>query len=95
VAESQQPWQVLRRWRDRWPWPLPRTAVLVVLAVLAGMVWWRWGLTELAVASGIALVGWLIIRAVVMADRLPPPVPAETLDKMTDEKARLDAMPVT
>jgi hypothetical protein len=65
-------------------------AVLAVLAVLAGMVWWRWGLVGLVIASGIALVGGLIVWAVVMPGRLAPPVPTETLDEIKDAKARLE-----
>jgi hypothetical protein len=70
---------------------LPRKTLLAVVAVLAGMVWWRWGLAGLAIASGIALVGGLIVWAVVMPGRLAPPLPIETLDEITDAKARLEA----
>jgi hypothetical protein len=87
VAESQQRWQVLRRWRDHGPSWLLRTAVL---AVLAGVVSWRWGLVGLAVACSIALVGGLIVWAVVMPGRLAPPVPSETLNQITDPRARLE-----
>jgi hypothetical protein len=76
MAESGQRWQVLRLWRVRSPW---RLAVLA--AVPAGVMWWRWGLAGLAGASGIALVGGLIVWAVVMPGRAAPPVPTETLDK--------------
>jgi hypothetical protein len=91
VAESRQPWQVVRQGRDHWPWRVPRTAVLAVLAVLAGVAWWRWGLARLAVAAGIALVGWLIIRAVVMPGRLAPPLREPDLAGLPDTKARLEA----
>jgi Pentapeptide repeats (8 copies) len=90
VAGSQQAWQVLRRWRDHSRWWLPRAALLAVLAALAGMVWWRWGLAGLAVAGCIALVGGLILWVVVMPSRLAPPVPVETLNEITDPRARLE-----
>jgi hypothetical protein len=90
VAESRQRWRILRRWRDRWPRWLLRTAVLVGLGALAGLVWWRWELVGLAVAGGIALVGGLIGWAVVMPGRLAPPVPTETLNEITDPRARLE-----
>jgi hypothetical protein len=90
VPESQQPWQVLRRWRDYWPWWLLRIAVLLGLAVVAGIVWSRWGLAGLAVACSIALVGGLIAWAVVMPGRLAPPVPADDLNKITDPRAKLE-----
>jgi hypothetical protein len=70
---------------------LPRKAVLPVLAVLAGMVWWRWGLAGLAIGGCIALVGWLIIRAVVMPGRLAPPLREPDLAGLPDTKARLEA----
>jgi hypothetical protein len=66
-------------------------AVLVVLAVLAGMAWWRWGLVGLAVAAGIAMVGWLIVWAVVMPSRLAPPLREPDLAELPDAKARLEA----
>jgi hypothetical protein len=77
-----------------WPW-LPRKAVLAglaVVAVLAGVVWWRWGLVGLAIASGIALVGGLIVWAVVMPGRLAPPLSGPDLAGVRDAKARLEAI---
>jgi uncharacterized protein YjbI with pentapeptide repeats len=86
VAEPQQPWQGLRRWRDHWPRWLLLTAVL---AVLVGVVWWRWGL---AIASGIALVGgWIVWAVVVRPGRLAPPLGKPELDELPDAKARLEA----
>jgi uncharacterized protein YjbI with pentapeptide repeats len=95
VADTQQPWQVLRRWRERWPRWLLRTAALAVLAVLIGVVWWRWelaGLAGLAVASVIALVGRLIFWAAVVPDRLAPPLRGPDLAGVRDAKARLEAI---
>jgi uncharacterized protein YjbI with pentapeptide repeats len=85
VEESQQRSQALRRWREQWPW---RQAALVALAGL-GVVW-RWGLVGLAVASGIAVLGWLIVWAVVMPGWVAPPVPTEVLAEITDARARLE-----
>ena len=89
MVAARQRWQVLRRWRDHWPWRVPLEAVPVVLAVLAGVVWW-WGLAGLAVVGIIALAGGLIVWAVVMPGRLAPPVPTETLAEITDPRARLE-----
>jgi hypothetical protein len=63
---------------------------MAVLAGLAGVVWWRWGLAGLAIACGIAVVGTLILWAVVMPARLAPPVPTEILARITDPQARLE-----
>lgn len=90
MAGSQQRWRILRRWPDHSPGWLPRTAALAGMAVLAGVVWWRWGLAELAVAFGIAVVGGLLVWAGVMPSRLAPPVPTETLAEITDPRARLE-----
>jgi Pentapeptide repeats (8 copies) len=90
-AEPQQRWRAFRRWRDHWPWRLGHMAVLVVLAVLAGMAWWQWGLAGLAVAAGIVVVGWLIVWAVVMPGRLAPPLRESDLAELPDAKARLEA----
>lgn len=62
---------------------------MAVLAVLAGITW-RWGLAGLAVAGGIAVVGGLIVWAVVMPRRAAPPVPTEILDKIADVKGRVE-----
>jgi hypothetical protein len=71
VADSSQHRQVLRRWRDQLLWlRLLPVVVLAALAVLAGIAWWRWGLAGMAVTLTIALVGWLIVWAVVMPGRL-------------------------
>jgi Pentapeptide repeats (8 copies) len=91
VAEPQQPWQVLRRWREGWPRWLLRTAGLVVLAVLGGVVWRWWGLAGLAIACGIALVGRLIVSAVVTADRHAPLLREPDLDGVKG-KDRLEAI---
>jgi hypothetical protein len=92
VAEPQQRWRALRRWRDLWPGWLLWAAVLVGLAVLAVMVWSRWELAGLAVACGIALVGGLIVWAVVMPGRLAPPLRGRDLARLPDAKARLEAI---
>ena len=44
----------------------------------------------MGIAAGIAVVGWFIIWAVVMPGRLAPPVPTETLNEITDPRARLE-----
>jgi uncharacterized protein YjbI with pentapeptide repeats len=90
VAGSQQRWRILRRWPDHSPGWLPRTAALAGMAVLTGVVWWRWGLAELAVAFGIAVVGGLLVWAGVMPSRLAPPVPTETLNEISDPRGRLE-----
>jgi Pentapeptide repeats (8 copies) len=79
-----------RRWHGRWPRRLLRTAVLAVLAALAWLVWSRWGLAVLAVAAGIAVVGGLVVWVVVIPGRLAPPVPAETLNEITDPRVRME-----
>ena len=66
------------------------TAVLAVLAVVASAVWWRWGLAGLAILGGTAAVGGLVVWVVVMPGRLAPPVPAETLNEITDPRIRLE-----
>jgi uncharacterized protein YjbI with pentapeptide repeats len=66
--------------------------VLVELAVLAVMVWSRWELAGLAVACGIALVGGLIVWAVVMPGWLAPPLRGRDLARLPDAKARLEAI---
>jgi hypothetical protein len=87
VAESQQRRKVLGRWRNNWPW-------LLGMAVLAGLgvAWWQWKLDGLAIACGIAWVGWLLFRALVMPGRLAPPLRASDLAGVRDTKVRLDAI---
>jgi hypothetical protein len=46
----------------------------------------------LAVASGIAVIGWLIVWAVVMPGRLAPPLRGSDLAGVRDVKARLEAI---
>jgi hypothetical protein len=48
------------------------------------------GLAGLAVTCGLALGGALVVWAVVMPGRLAPPVPTETLNEITDPRARLE-----
>ena len=67
--------------------------LLAVLAALAGLVVLRlWGLAGLIVVGGIALVGGLIVWAVVMPSRLAPAVPSETLNQIPGTKERLEAI---
>jgi hypothetical protein len=65
--------------------------VLAVIAMLAGIAWWRWGLAGLAIACGIALVGGLLVWAVVMPSRLAPPLRAPDLAGVGG-KDRLEAI---